>query len=181
MGCERIVIVSGGNNIGGFAEYLGNGSRYGVEFTYKVQTEAGGIAQALLCAERMVRGLFPVILGDNYFEKAPEMPESPAVFIKRVANPNRFGVLAGGKIYEKPKVDIGNQAVTGLYVYDEWCFDIIKELEPSDRGELEITDVNNRYLEHSDMEAVPYSSHWSDMGTYDSLLETANYIRNKNG
>jgi len=180
MGCDEIIIVSGGNNIGGFAEYLGSG-KYDLKFTYKVQAEAGGIAQALSCVEGLVtNGLFPVILGDNYFAKAPKMQSEPSIFVKKVVNANRFGVYSGGKIIEKPSVNIGNEAVTGLYIYDTQCFDFIKSLKPSARGEYEITDINNRYLEMG-MNVVSYKYHWSDMGTHDSLLETAEYVRDNNG
>ena len=179
MGCDNIIIVSGGNNIGGFAEYLGDGSRYEVELTYKVQTDAGGVAQALSCAENLAKGLFPVILGDNYFSEAPVMPESPTIYYKKIEHPNRFGVFVGDKIIEKPKANVGNKAVTGLYVYDEQCFEFINKLKPSDRGELEITDVNNAYLKNGMLEVEQYFGHWSDMGTFESLLDTSYYVWSK--
>jgi hypothetical protein len=96
MGCDDILIISGGDHIGDFAEYLGNGSRYGLRFTYRVQPEAGGIAQALGMAEGFIDSheCFPVILGDNYFDKTPPMPNHPTIFVKEVDNPNRFGVLS---------------------------------------------------------------------------------------
>lgn len=181
MGCDDIVIVSGGGNIGGFAEYLGEG------YTYRVQSEAGGIAQALKCAKGLVSGVFPVILGDNYFDTAPEMPTKPSIFTKWVKDPERFGVYSPlkNKITEKPKlvftredVAMGNDvapAVLGLYVYDERVFDMIDTLKPSERGEYEITDINNLYLELG-AKAIEYSGYWSDMGTFKSLLEVANYV-----
>lgn len=172
MGCDNIVIVSGGEHIGGFAEYLGDG------FTYRIQQTAGGIAQALSCARGLVTGLFPVILGDNYFETAPTMPDKPTLYVKEVPDPNRYGVYANGKIVEKPQTDMGNQAVVGLYVFDERCFDVIDKLSPSDRGEYEVTDINNQYLEWG-ADVIRLSGHWSDMGTHDSLLDTANFIRRR--
>lgn len=177
MGCDNIIIVSGGNNIGGFAEYLGDGRKYGVELTYKVQTEAGGVAQALSCAEKLATGLFPVILGDNYFSNTPIMPEKPTIYYQKVEHPNRFGVFVGDKIIEKPKANVGNKAVTGLYVYDERCFAFINKLTPSNRGELEITDVNNAYLKDGLLDVENYSGFWSDMGTFESLSNTSFYIQ----
>lgn len=168
MGCDDIVIVSGGNNIGGFAEYLGG------DYTYRVQSEAGGIAQALNCVKGLVTGLFPVILGDNYFEEAPTMPSVPTLYTKQVKNPNRFGVYHGGTIIEKPVLDLGNLAITGLYVYDQRVFDMIDSLTASDRGEYEITDVNNIYLDLG-ANVVPISGKWSDMGTFESLMEVAQW------
>lgn len=168
MGCTDIVIVSGGEHIGGFAEYLGEG------YTYRVQSQAGGIAQALQCAKGLVSGVFPVILGDNYFSYAPEMPTAPTVFTKAVDDPERFGVYHNGQIIEKPTNPESNQAVVGLYVYDESVFDYIETLTPSARGELEVTDINNIYLSKG-AEVVPYDGYWSDMGTFNSLMEVAKY------
>lgn len=173
MGCDEIIIVSGGEHIGGFAEYLGEG------YTYKVQSEADGIAKALSCVKGLVDGLFPVILGDNYFAETPEMPRQPAIFTTHVSDPNRFGVYHNGEIIEKPKEFVGNRAVIGLYVYDERVFDIIDTIKPSARGEYEITDVNNAYLK-TDMEVIDYHGYWSDMGTFESLRRTANLIANDN-
>jgi glucose-1-phosphate thymidylyltransferase len=175
MGCDEIILVTGGNNIGGFASLLKDGEELGVDITYKVQSEAGGIAQALGCVAGL-RGLFPVILGDNYFSESPEMPVIPTIYTKSVNDPERFGVYADGGIIEKPSLPASNQAVVGLYVYDERVFDMIANLEPSARGEYEITDVNNQYLKLG-AEVVELSGYWSDMGTFDSLLEVANYVR----
>lgn len=171
MGCNDIVLVSGGEHIGGFAEYLGEG------ITYKVQKKAAGIADALAQVKGLVHGLFPVILGDNYFDSAPLMPEKPTIYYKNVDNPNRYGVYYQGKIYEKPIKDLGHKAIIGLYVYDEWVFDYLRGLTMSERGEYEITDINNIYLKHG-MQIEEYKGYWSDMGTPDSLLEVANYVKN---
>lgn len=180
MGCTRIVLVTGGENIGGFANYLGTGERLGVDIVYRVQAEANGIAGALKCVKGLVSGYFPVILGDNYFASTPSHYKRPTLFIKPMAKgANRFGVFDQDKfkITEKPKQDSG-YVVTGLYIYDEALFNIIDSLKPSKRGELEITDVNNYYLETCSITTVvDYDSFWSDMGNPDSLLETANYIK----
>ncbi len=169
FGCDEIIIVSGGEHLGAFAEYLGSG------FTYRVQDEAAGIAHALRCVKGLTDGIFPVILGDNYFSETPVFTDSPAIYTKEVTDPNRFGVYYKGKIIEKPLTDMGNRAVTGFYVYDERVFDVIDTLMPSHRGEYEITDVNNAYLKMG-AEVVNYPGYWSDLGTFDSLLRTSNYI-----
>lgn len=180
MGCDDILIVTGKERVGHFAEYLGDGSKFNVKFTYKVQEKAGGIAEALACAEGFVDAFeyFPVILGDNYFQKAPIKFNAPTLFVKAVDNPNRFGVLSADfkNIQEKPKKPETNLAVLGLYIFDIKVFDFIKKLEPSERGELEITDVNNMYLE-SGAEVRDYKYMWSDMGTLDSLMEVANRVK----
>lgn len=175
MGCDEIIIVSGGEHIGGFASVLYDGSDFGVRFTYRIQRKAGGIAEALGCVEGLVEGIFPVILGDNFFSETPRFEPTPSLYIKRVNDPERFGVYYRGKIIEKPDKPSSDQAVTGLYVYDEKVFNFIKRLEPSERNELEITDVNNWYLQH-DCTVFSYDGMWSDMGTFDSLLEVANYV-----
>lgn len=172
MGCTDILIVTGGEHIGSFVEMLGDGSEYGVKLTYRVQVEAGGIAQALLQAEDFVDGLFPVILGDNYFSKAPKTPKVPTIFTKEVANPQRFGVFTDRKIVEKPNKPKSNSAVVGLYVYDPRVFTVARRLKPSKRGELEITGVNNWYLNQG-AQVVDFPDFWSDMGTIDSLAQVA--------
>lgn len=181
MGCTEIIIVSGGENIGDFTDLLKDGSEFGVHFTYRVQPEAGGIAQAISCVEGLVGGLFPVILGDNYFSEAPEMPKSVAIYVKNVDNPERFGVYDPlvKQIVEKPKYVIPREgkAVTGLYVFDDHVMDLIKYLKPSDRGEYEVTDINNWYLEQGFMQVHELDCYWSDMGTFDSLLSTAIKIK----
>lgn len=174
MGCTDIVIVSGGEHIGRFTELLRDGSDLNVNITYKVQNEANGVAGALLCAQGLTDELFPVILGDNYFEHAIEMPEEPRLYVAKVHDPERFGVYYMGRIEEKPREPKSNLAVTGLYVYPTTVFDYIRTLKPSERGELEITDVNNWLLQgNCDVELVGY---WRDMGTIDTLLEVSNHV-----
>lgn len=176
MGCKEVVLVSGGNNIGGFAELLKDGKDLGVNITYRVQPEAGGIAQALGCVAGLTSGLFPVILGDNYFSEAPKMPDKPSIFTKAVHDPQRFGVYQEGQIVEKPKDPLTDQAVVGLYVYDNRVFSIIDGLGLSPRKEYEITDVNNEYLKLG-AQVLEISGYWSDMGTFDSLMEVANHVK----
>lgn len=175
LGCDEIIIVSGGENIGGFAELLKDGSEFGVKFTYRVQNEADGVAGALLAAQGLVDGVFPVILGDNYFSEIPANTDEIGIYTKSVPDPQRFGVYANGIIIEKPEKPESNNAVVGFYVYDQEVFDFIKDLEPSDRGELEITDVNNWYLAKG-CQVTKYNGFWSDMGTFDSLRKVANRV-----
>lgn len=179
MGIKDILIVSGGNHIGAFAEVLGDGSEYGVNLTYKVQKEAGGIAQALQLAEDFVDGQFAVILGDNIFEKPVTPPEkdSCGLILKEVENPQRFGVYHEGKIIEKPREPLSKKAVTGLYFYTPEVFDFVKTLKPSARGELEITDVNNWCLENLTVGVHEYDGFWSDAGTFESLFNSTTWAK----
>lgn len=169
MGCTDILIVTGGEQVGGFAQLLGSA------FTYRVQDEPDGIAGALALAEGYVHGLFPVILGDNYFATPPEMPDQPAIFTSPTDRPHAFGIYdpATRRITEKPKNPTSTLAVTGLYVYDDRVFDLARGLVPSARGELEVTDINNWYLQHGLMDVHEAPGVWSDMGTPDSLLTAA--------
>ena len=174
MGVDDIVIVTGGEQVGGFAQLLGSG------FTYRVQDRPDGIAGALAQAEGYVDGLFPVVLGDNYFSAPFTMPDRPSVFTAPTDRPAAFGIyepgaggIGVGRIVEKPKDSVSDLAVTGLYVYDDRVFDIIGTLQPSSRGELEITDVNNWYLQNGLMDVHQAPGTWSDMGTPDSLLRAA--------
>ena len=186
-GITEILVVTGGSNSGDFLKLLGNGKQFGLKhLDYTYQEGEGGIAAALSLAEYFVdNDLVCVILGDNVYEKS--MQDSAAEFIKRghgakihlkkVENPQRFGVpiISGDritKIEEKPKVPKSDYAVTGLYMYDHSVFSIIRTLKPSGRGELEITDVNNAYIERDDMTYAVIDGWWSDAGTFESLLRT---------
>ncbi|MBI2669750.1 MAG: NTP transferase domain-containing protein [Candidatus Yanofskybacteria bacterium] len=189
-GIKEILIVSGREHAGDFVEYLGSGKDYGANFTYKVQDEAGGIAQALLLAEDFADGKkVMVILGDNIFEdnisRAVKNFRSGArIFLKKVSDPERFGVavLEGKrvvKILEKPEKSPSPYAVTGLYQYDKNVFKTIKRLKPSARGELEITDVNNAYIKREAMKAEFIRGFWSDAGTFDSLARSVSWALKK--
>lgn len=181
MGVTDILIISGGNHIGAFMDFLKDGSDYGVNLTYKVQKEAGGIAHALALAEDFVGTQFVVILGDNIYEYAPEVPLDfhCGIVVTEAKNPERFGVYYNGKIIEKPKEFVSNTVVTGLYFYTKGIFDFIKTLKPSVRGEMEITDVNNWCLKNLPIDIIKYQGFWSDAGTPDSLLASSNFIYEK--
>ncbi len=181
MGVTDVMIISGGNHIGDFGEFLGDGSEFGVNITYRIQKEAGGIAQALMLAEDFVKDVynFAVILGDNYFEYPVQFPEGFGLVVKAVQDPQRFGVYYGDRIEEKPSMPKSNDAVTGLYFYTNEIFEFIKTLKPSARGEMEITDVNNWCLGNMNGEVEFYTGFWSDMGTPQSMLNTIIHLHGK--
>ncbi|MFQ5428770.1 MAG: sugar phosphate nucleotidyltransferase [Phycisphaerae bacterium] len=182
-GIEEILIVTGVEHMGDVVGLLGSGRDFGVRFTYKVQDEAGGIAQALGLAEHFAAGSrIAVILGDNIFEDAlaPEadryraQPTGARILLKEVPDPHRFGVaeLDGDRVVsieEKPESPKSAYAVTGIYFYDADVFEIVRTLKPSGRGELEITDVNNAYIRRGDLGFGFLKGWWSDAGTFKSL------------
>jgi len=190
-GVEEILIVTGTEHMGDVVNLLGSGKDFGCRFTYKVQDEAGGIAQALGLARNFVgNDSMAVILGDNIFESALNEAvkkfgkNSAQIMIKEVDEPRRFGVaeLDGDKIIgieEKPEKPKSNYAVTGIYFFPPDVFDVIENLEPSDRGELEITDVNNYYIRDGRMEYSKLEGWWTDAGT-PSSYKRANEFAAKN-
>lgn len=182
-GIKEILIVTGVDHMGDIVNLLGSGKEFGCSFTYKVQDEAGGIAQALGLAEHFAQGeRVVVILGDNVFEdsikaavRAFEKSAARAkIFLKEVTDPERFGVVEIKdqqivSIEEKPKKPKSNFAIVGIYMYAASVFDIIKKLKPSARGELEISDVNRSYLEAQSLEYKILKGWWTDAGTFESL------------
>jgi len=188
-GISDIMIVSGRGHAGHFLELLGSGSEFGVRLTYEIQDEAGGIAQALGLAEGFANEEeVTVILGDNIFqnsigEDVRSFIEGGRIFLKEVPDARRFGVaeLDGDRligIEEKPEMPKSNYVVTGLYMYDAEVFDVISMLKPSARGELEITDVNNYYIEQERMGYKVLDGYWSDAGTFESLLRASVMVQN---
>ncbi|MBM4339802.1 MAG: spore coat protein [Deltaproteobacteria bacterium] len=184
-GIDDILIVTGGNNAGDFLRLLGNGKEFGLKhINYTYQQGEGGIAEALSLAEFFAAGEgICVVLGDNIIEnnirRAAEafrkQKGGAKILLKEVPDPHRFGVaeMKGDRIAgieEKPKQPKSNYAVIGIYFYDPTVFDFIKTLKPSERGELEITDVNNRYIEKGTMTYDILEGWWTDAGTFESLL-----------
>ena len=184
-GIDDILIVTGGNNAGDFLKLLGNGKEFGLKhINYTYQEGEGGIAEALRLAEFFAsREKICVVLGDNIIEKNirravenfQKQKEGAKILLKEVPDPQRFGVaeLEGDRITrieEKPKKPKSQYAVIGIYLFDQEVFDIIKTLKPSGRGELEITDVNNRYIEKRLMTWDILEGWWTDAGTFESLL-----------
>jgi glucose-1-phosphate thymidylyltransferase len=181
IGIEQILIVTGVEYMGDVVGLLGSGREFGCHFTYRVQDEAGGIAQALGLAENFAQRL-AVILGDNIFQANLKtyadnfiaQKTGARILIKQVPNPQRFGVaqISDGKIIsieEKPKEPKSDYIVTGIYFYDASVFDIIRTLKPSGRGELEITDVHNAYIAKGQLAYDILDGWWSDAGTFESL------------
>lgn len=182
-GVQDILIVTGLNHMGDVVNLLGSGRDFGCRFTYKVQDEAGGIAQALGLAENFAGGdPVAVLLGDNifqdslkpYIQKYLKINEGAHILLKSVNDPQRFGVaeVEGDKVLsiaEKPDNPKSDLAVTGIYFYDAEVYDVIKTLKPSGRGELEITDVNNEYIRKGKMCWGQMNGWWSDAGTFESL------------
>ena len=193
-GITDIMIVTGGDHAGNFLRLLGNGYEFGLKgISYSYQEKEGGIAEALSLAEYFADGeQILVILGDNIIEKCIKheveefraQPEGARILLKDVPHPERFGVVEfeGDKIVhiaEKPKEPKTNYVVTGIYMYDGQVFDFIKSLKPSDRGELEITDVNNMYLKKGQLEYSKLDGWWTDAGTFDSLFRANKLVAEK--
>ncbi len=182
-GIQEILVVTGTEHMGDVVGLLGSGREFACHITYRVQDEAGGIAQALGLAENFCHGeAMTVILGDNVFEDsiAPGVAAfagqggGARLFLKAVEHPQRFGVaeLAGDRIVgieEKPRAPKSRLAVCGIYIYDGRVFELIRGLRPSGRGELEITDVNNAYLREGRLHYELLAGWWTDAGTFASL------------
>ena len=195
-GIKDIMIVTGGNNAGEFLRLLGNGRQFGLkDISYTYQEGEGGIAEALGLAEDFADGeKVLIVLGDNVIgkdiirekEEFENQKEGAKILIKKVSHPENFGVpvLNGDKVIgieEKPKKPKSQYAVTGIYMYDSRVFDIIKTLERSDRGELEITDVNNAYIKAGTMTCSELDGWWIDAGSSPENLAEATQLVMKTG
>jgi len=193
-GIRDIVIVTNRTAIGGFADVLGSGRDWGVSIVYRIQEEAGGIAQALELARPIMapKEKFIVLLGDNLFEEslrpyceAYEKQNGGAMLLlKKVEDPSRYGVPKleerSGRIEyieEKPEQPKSNYCVTGLYFYDSGVFDLIDGVKPSRRGELEITDVNNAFARMGVLTYQELKAWWTDAGTFESLEEAGRRLK----
>ncbi len=190
-GVREVLLVSGTEHMGDFVELLGSGREHSCSLTYRVQDEAGGIAQALGLAElycRDARSL--VLLGDNIFldpladlvAAAEGKPDQAWVMLKQVHDPQRYGVaeLRGDAVVgieEKPEKPKSDYAVSGIYLYPPDVFDVIKTLRPSGRGELEITDVNNHYLKQGRLGHCLLRGYWTDAGTFESLAHANQLVQ----
>ncbi|TKH95132.1 glucose-1-phosphate thymidylyltransferase RfbA, partial [Bacillus cereus] len=193
-GIREILIISTPQDINKFEQMLGDGSKYGITLSYTVQPYPEGIAQAFIIGEEFIgNDNVALILGDNIFyghgltellEKAVKKTRGATVFGYYVNDPERFGVVEFDSkkyvidIIEKPKEPKSNYAVTGLYFYDKRVIEIAKNIKPSNRGELEITDINKKYLEMGELEVelLGRGYAWLDTGTHESLLEAAQFI-----
>ena len=183
IGIDQILIVTGVEYMGDVVGLLGSGGEFGCQFTYRVQDEAGGIAEALGLAENFAQEQpLVVILGDNIFQTNLKsyadnfiaQKTGARVLLKQVSNPQRFGVaeISDGKVIsieEKPKKPKSDYIITGIYFYDATVFDIIRTLKPSARAELEISDVNNAYISKGQLAYDILDGWWTDAGTFESL------------
>lgn len=188
-GISEVLIITAPDHAGDFLNFLGSGKQFKAKFTYEIQDEPAGLAQGLSLAETFVGDdSCAMILGDNIYEHDftkdfAEFTSGAKIFVKEVEDPERFGVVEMDEnghilsIEEKPTQPKSNLAQTGIYIYDEHVFDIIRELKPSDRGELEITDLNNVYLEHGTLSAAVISGEWIDAGTFESLFKATEIRR----
>ena len=190
-GITDIMVVTGGNSAGEFLRLLGNGKAFGLKhLNYTYQEGEGGIAQALSLVEHFCAGEpVCVVLGDNIIEgnirtavaDYHRQGGGAKIILKKVPDPQRFGVprLEGKRVVridEKPAKPQSDYAVIGIYMYDETVYDIIRDLKPSGRGELEITDVNNAYIERDAMTWDELEGWWTDAGTFESLLRASNLV-----
>lgn len=188
-GIDDIMIVTGGNSAGDFLKLLGNGKEFGLKhLNYTYQEGEGGIADALSLVEHFADDEpICVILGDNIIEgnicqavaDYRKQDKGAKILLKKVDDPQRFGVpeISGDKVLqieEKPRQPKSEYAVIGIYFFDKTVFDIIKTLKPSDRGELEITDVNNHFINRGEMTWGELEGWWTDAGTFESLLKASN-------
>lgn len=206
-GCKDILIISSQEHCGDIIEFLGDGRRFGVDLTYKIQDHNDaarpvGIASALRLSRDFVDNEnFAVILGDNFYENSykKEFNEyvwrertiassfaSAHIFLKQVNDPERFGVATVDnfgkvtKIVEKPKNPESNYAVTGLYLYSPHVFEVAKNLKPSARGELEVSDINDYFVNNGKMTSTIIDGYWSDMGIPSSMARTQEWINTNN-
>ncbi len=190
-GIKEILVIVSPERAGDYLNLLGSGREFGVKFTYEIQDKPEGLAQAFIIGEKFIQGeSVAMILGDNIFEDnfaddISSFKGGAKVFAKHVPDPERFGVvkfddkMKAEKIVEKPVDYLSNYAVTGLYVYDHRVVEVAKNLQPSARGELEITDLNNWYLEKGELEVAMVEGEWLDAGTFDSLLKAQLFAKEK--
>lgn len=189
-GIKDILIIIAPHYSGQFLNLLGSGKDFGedIKFSFEIQEEPKGLADAFIVGEKFVGDQnVTMILGDNIFidnlgDDIKNFKSGARIFAREVPDPERFGVVEFDSefkaisIEEKPSKPKSNYCVTGLYVYDNRVIDVAKGLKPSDRGEIEITDVNKWYLENGDLDVRLLQKPWFDAGTFDSLLEASNYI-----
>lgn len=190
-GIKDILIIVAPDHAGDFLKLLGSGKEFGCKFTYEIQDKPEGLAQAFLIGENFIgNDSVTLILGDNLFEDdfteaITSFQKGGRVFAKEVSDPERFGVVAFDSnkrvtsIEEKPAQSKSSYAVTGLYIYDNTVVEKSKKLAPSARGELEITDLNNVFLQEGTLDVAFVEGRWFDTGTFESLHEAITFVRDR--
>lgn len=190
-GIKEILIIVAPERAGDYLNLLGSGKDFGVKFTYEIQDQPRGLADAFIIGENFIdKDNTAMILGDNIFEDdlsqdIKNFKSGGKVFAKKVPDPERFGVvkfnekMQAVKIEEKPKKWLSDYALTGLYIFDSRVVEAAKSVKPSRRGELEITDLHNWYLEKGELEVAMVKGEWIDAGTFDSLLKAQNLAKEK--
>jgi len=190
-GIKDILIIIAPDYAGHFLNLLGSGREFGVDFSYEIQEEPRGLADAFIVGENFIgRDKVTMILGDNIFEDdfsedIKGFEKGAMVFAKKVPDPERFGVVEFDEkmralsIEEKPEKPKSDYAVVGLYTYDNRVIEIAKGLKPSERGEIEITDLNNNYLKRGELKVNLIDGVWEDAGSFESLLRVSNFMAEK--
>lgn len=190
-GIRDILIIVAPDRAGDFLRLLGSGAEFGCKFTYEIQDNPGGLAQAFLIGENFIGDdAVTLILGDNIFEDdfsqaITDFNSGGRIFAKQVHDPERFGVVEFDEqqraisIEEKPEQPKSDYAVTGLYIYDNSVVEKARSLKPSARGEIEITDLNNLYLKEGSLDVAFVEGKWLDTGTFESLFEAIEFVRNQ--
>lgn len=190
-GVKNILIIVAPDHSGHFLNLLGSGKEFGVKFTYEIQEEARGLADAFIIgADFIGKDSVTMILGDNIFENdfrksIREFSGGAKVFAKKVHDPERFGVpefdeeMKVLSLEEKPKKPKSNYALVGMYIFDNRVVEYARELKPSKRGEIEIIDLQNKYLEKGELKVDIIDGMWEDAGTFDSLRRASNFMAEK--
>ena len=188
---KEILIIVAPERAGDYLNLLGSGKEFGVKFTYEIQDKPNGLADAFIIGENFIDDENVVmILGDNIFEddisnEIKNFKKGAKIFAKEVPDPERFGIVEFDKnmraisIEEKPKNPKSNYCITGLYIYDYRVVEVAKNIKPSARGEIEITDLHNWYLKKGELEVSMINGEWIDAGTFDSLLKAQNFAKEK--
>jgi glucose-1-phosphate thymidylyltransferase len=190
-GITDILLIVGPEKSGDFLNYFGSGKKFGINITYEVQDKPTGLPEAFVIGKKFIGDDdVALILGDNIFEDkltdaVQRFKGGAKIFAKEVDDPERFGVVKFDEnskaiqIVEKPKEFISNYAITGFYIYDNRVVKAAESLKPSERGETEIVDLHNWYLEKGELEVEVIKGEWIDAGTFDSLLRANNFIANQ--
>ncbi len=190
-GITDILIIIAPEHAGNYLNLLGSGKEFGARFTYEIQDEPRGLAEAFIIAESFLDGeSVAMVLGDNIFEDdftadIKSFQKGGRIFAKQVPDPERFGVVAfdengvATSIEEKPENPQSNYAIPGLYIFDGRAAQIAKSVKPSPRGELEITEMHNYYLKHGELDVKTFDGEWVDAGTFDSLLAAQQLAKEK--